>query len=324
MNRKLARTLERRRDVFADPEAATVDWATAETLAFASILADGVPVRLTGEDVERGTFSQRHVLLRDEETGAVHIPLQSIPQAGAAFEVRNSPLSEAGTIGFEYGYSIQAPERLVVWEAQYGDFINTAQAIVDEFVTSGNAKWELKSSLVLLLPHGYEGQGPDHSTGRLERFLQLAAETNIRVANATTAAQYFHLLRRQAALLTTDPLPLIVMTPKSLLRNPLVYSSLRELAEGHWQPVIDDPQASANRAAVRRLILCSGKIYIDMISDKRRVERGDIALVRVEQLYPFPAEEITTILDSYPNAAEVVWLQEEPANAGAWDGVCQR
>uniref|UniRef100_UPI0035B2E740 2-oxoglutarate dehydrogenase E1 component n=1 Tax=Promineifilum sp. TaxID=2664178 RepID=UPI0035B2E740 len=227
-NRKLMRLLERRRDLFADPEAATVDWATAEALAFAAILADGVPIRLTGEDVERGTFSQRHALLRDEASGAVYIPHQHIPQARAAFEVRNSPLSEAAAIGFEYGYNIQAPERLVVWEAQYGDFINTAQAIVDEFVVSGHAKWEQTPSLVLLLPHGYEGQGPDHSTGRLERFLQLAAETNIRVANATTAAQYFHLLRRQAALLTTDPLPLIVMTPKSLLRNPRIYSSLRD------------------------------------------------------------------------------------------------
>jgi 2-oxoglutarate dehydrogenase E1 component len=324
MNRKLARTIERRHDILTDPDAATVDWATAETLAFATILADGVAVRLTGEDVERGTFSHRHAVLRDEATGAIHIPLQHIPQAQAAFEVRNSPLSEAGTIGFEYGYSIQAPERLVVWEAQYGDFINTAQAVIDEYVTSGNAKWELKSSLVLLLPHGYEGQGPDHSTGRLERFLQLAAETNIRIANATTAAQYYHLLRRQAALLLTDPLPLIVMTPKSLLRNPKVYSSLRDLAEGQWQPVIDDRQAAADRAAVRRIILCSGKIYVDMISDARRAERADIALVRVEQLYPLETKALSTVIAAYPNATEVVWLQEEPANAGAWESIQQR
>ena len=324
MNRKLARTIERRQDIFTDPDAVTVDWATAETLAFATILADGVAVRLTGEDVERGTFSHRHAVLRDEATGAIHIPLQHIPQAQAAFEVRNSPLSEAGTIGFEYGYSIQAPERLVVWEAQYGDFINTAQAVIDEYVTSGNAKWELKSSLVLLLPHGYEGQGPDHSTGRLERFLQLAAETNIRVANASTAAQYYHLLRRQAALLLTDPLPLIVMTPKSLLRNPKVFSSLRDLSEGQWQPVIDDRQAAIDRAAVRRIILCSGKIYIDMISDARRAERADIALVRVEQLYPLETETLSEVIASYPNATEVVWLQEEPANAGAWESIQQR
>ena len=324
LNKKMARTFDRRHDIFADPDAKTVDWGTAETLAFASILADGVSIRLTGEDVERGTFSHRHALLRDEATGAVHIPLQHIPQAKAAFEVRNSPLSEAGTIGFEYGYSIQAPERLVIWEAQYGDFINTAQAVIDEYVTSGYAKWELRSSLVLLLPHGYEGQGPDHSTGRLERFLQLAAETNIRVANATTAAQYFHLLRRQAVLLTTDPLPLIIMTPKSLLRNPKVFSSLRELAEGQWQPVIDDPQAAANRSGVRRIILCSGKVYIDMISDPRRAARDDIALVRVEQLYPLETETLSRVIAAYPNAKEVVWLQEEPANAGAWDSISQR
>ncbi len=323
-NRKLARILERRRELFTDPDAATVDWAAAEALAFASILADGVPIRLTGEDVERGTFGHRHALLRDEVTGAVHIPLQHIPQARAAFEVRNSPLSEAAAIGFEYGYNVQAPERLVVWEAQYGDFINTAQAIVDEFLVSGRAKWEQTPSLVLLLPHGYEGQGPDHSTGRLERFLQLAAETNIRVANATTAAQYFHLLRRQAALLLTDPLPLIVMTPKSLLRNPRVYSSLTDLAAGRWQPIIDDAAAEANRAAVRRLILCSGKVYVDLSADPRRAERRDVAVARVEQLYPWPADELVTLLAGYPNAAEVVWLQEEPANAGAWEFVQPR
>mgnify|MGYP001375792392 CR=1 FL=1 len=322
VNRKLSRVLERRRDLFADPDAPTVDWATAEALAFASILADGTPIRLTGEDVERGTFSHRHALLRDESSGAVHIPLQHIPQARASFEVRNSPLSEAGAIGFEYGYNIQAPERLVVWEAQYGDFINTAQAIIDEFVVSGHAKWEQTPSLVLLLPHGYEGQGPDHSTGRLERFLQLAAETNMRVANATTAAQYFHLLRRQAALLLTDPLPLIVMTPKSLLRNQRVFSSLRDLAEGHWQPVIDD--AAADPAAVRRVILGSGKITIDATADPRRAECPAIALVRVEQLYPWPEEELTAVFERYAGAAEIVWLQEEPTNAGAWEFVQPR
>jgi len=324
VNRKFQRVLERRRDLFADPDAATVDWAAAEALAFASILADGTPIRLTGEDVERGTFSHRHALLRDETSGAIFIPHQHIPQARAAFEVRNSPLSEAATIGFEYGYNIQAPERLVIWEAQYGDFINTAQAIVDEFVVSGRAKWEQTPSLVLLLPHGYEGQGPDHSTGRLERFLQLAAETNMRVANATTAAQYFHLLRRQAALLLTDPLPLIVMSPKSLLRNARVYSSLRELAEGQWQPVIDDAQAAADRAAARRLILCSGKVYVDMSADPRRAECRDVAIARVEQLYPWPEAELREVIDGYPNVREIVWLQEEPANAGAWEFVQPR
>lgn len=324
VNKRLARVLDRRRDIFNDPDEASVDWATAESLAMATILADGTPIRLTGEDVERGTFSHRHALLRDEHTGAVFIPLQNIPQARAAFEVRNSPLSEAATIGFEYGYTVQAIERLVIWEAQYGDFANTAQAIIDEFVVSGNAKWEQTSSLVMLLPHGHEGAGPDHSTGRPERFLQLAAEMNIRVANATSAAQYYHLLRRQAALLTIDPLPLIVLTPKSLLRNPKVHSSLRELAEGSWQPAIDDPQTIKHREAVRRIILCSGKVYIDLISDPRREERTDIALVRIEQLYPLPTDEIDSIIAKYPNATEVVWLQEEPANAGGWDSISQR
>ncbi len=324
INKRLARILDRRQDIFADPNEATVDWATAEMLAMATILVDGTPIRLTGEDVERGTFSQRQAVLRDENTGAVYIPLQNIPQARAAFEIRNSPLSEAATIGFEYGYTVQSPERLVIWEAQYGDFANTAQAIIDEFVVSGNAKWEQTSSLVLLLPHGHEGAGPDHSTGRLERFLQLAAEMNIRIANATTAAQYFHLLRRQAALLEVDPLPLIVLTPKSLLRNPKVYSSLHELAEGSWQPAIDDAQAAKDRAAVRRIILCSGKIYIDMISDHRREKRTDIALIRVEQLYPLPTDELAAIIASYPHATELVWLQEEPANAGGWDSISQR
>lgn len=322
LNRKLQRVLDRRRDLFTEPDTPTIDWATAEALAFGSILADGTPVRLTGEDVERGTFSHRHALLRDETTGAVYIPLQHIPQSRASFEVRNSPLSEAAAIGFEYGYNIQAPDRLVVWEAQYGDFINTAQAIVDEFLVSGRAKWEQTPSLVLLLPHGYEGQGPDHSTGRLERFLQLAAETNIRIANASTAGQYFHLLRRQAALLLTDPLPLIVMTPKSLLRNSRVYSSLRDLSEGRWQPVIDDPVGDPD--AVRRLILCSGKVYVDMITDSRRVDRPQIALVRVEQLYPWPEDGLSAVFAAYPNVREVVWLQEEPQNAGAWEFVQPR
>ncbi|HEY1409291.1 MAG TPA: 2-oxoglutarate dehydrogenase E1 component, partial [Promineifilum sp.] len=324
LNRKLAKLLERRKDIFSDPDAATVDWATAEALAFGTIVADGTPIRVTGEDVERGTFSHRHALLRDENSGNIYIPLQHIPQARAAFEVRNSPLSEAAAIGFEYGYNVQSPERLVIWEAQYGDFINTAQAIIDEFVVSGSAKWEQTSSLVLLLPHGHEGQGPDHSTGRMERFLQLAAETNIRVANPTTAAQYFHLLRRQAALLTTDPLPLVIFTPKSLLRNPLVYSSLRDLSEGRWKPIIDDPQTSAERKPVRCLILCSGKIFVEMISDKRRKERMDIAIVRTEQLYPFPETELVEVLKHYPNLEEVAWIQEEPANAGAWNALQPR
>ena len=319
---KLARALRGRRKQTDDPDTANIDWATAEDIAFASILADGVPIRFTGEDVERGTFSHRHALWRDYEDGRVYVPLQNIPQARAAFEIRNSPLSENAAIGFEFGYNVQAPERLVLWEAQYGDFINGAQAIIDEFVVSGKAKWELTPSLVLLLPHGYEGQGPDHSSARLERFLQMAAKTEIRIVYPTTAAQYFHLLRRQAALLQSDPLPLIVMSPKSLLRHPRVYSTLRELSDGRWQPVIADPLVNdENSAQVRRLVFCSGKVHLDLVEIQAEQAGLQVAIARLEQLYAFPEAEIQHELARYPNLEEVVWLQEEPANMGAWEFV---
>lgn len=319
LNPKLERARQRRRAALDKANERTIEWAAAEELALASILADGIAIRFTGEDVERGTFSQRHAVFHDVENGRTYTPLQAIPQAQAAFEIHNSPLSENAAIAYEYGYNIQAPERLVLWEAQYGDFINTAQAMIDEFLVSGRAKWEQTPSLVLLLPHGYEGQGPDHSSARLERFLQLAAETNMRVAYPTTAAQYFHLLRRQALLLRTDPLPLIVMTPKSLLRHRLAGSSLEELANGSWQRVIGDDQADAK--AVRRLVLCSGKVYVDLVSSERRENSPAVAIARVEQLYPFPMDDLRPILESYPNLREVVWLQEEPANMGAWESV---
>jgi 2-oxoglutarate dehydrogenase E1 component len=322
LNRKLARAMQRRHELFTDPAANSVEWGTAEELAFATILADGTAIRLTGEDVERGTFSHRHSLFRDSEDGRVYLPLHNIPQAKAAFEVRNSPLSENAAIGFEYGYNIEAPERLVIWEAQYGDFINGAQAMIDEFVVSGQAKWEQTPSLVLLLPHGHEGQGPDHSSGRLERFLQMAAKTNLRIAYPTTAAQYFHLLRRQAALLRSDPLPLIVMSPKSLLRHPLATSAAAELAAGSWQPVLDDPQATPEKVdGVRRLVLCSGKVYVDLAEVQAQQPDFQVAVARLEQLYVFPKEAVTAVLARYPNLVEVVWLQEEPANMGAWDFV---
>ncbi|MCB8927301.1 MAG: 2-oxoglutarate dehydrogenase E1 component [Ardenticatenaceae bacterium] len=320
VNSKLARAMKKRRNALDTATERSIDWATAEDLALASILADGTAIRLTGEDVERGTFSHRHALLRDGENGGIYIPLQNIPQAQAAFEIRNSPLSENAAIGFEYGYNIEAPERLVIWEAQYGDFINTAQAIIDEYVVSGYAKWEQTPSLVLLLPHGYEGQGPDHSSGRLERFLQLAAKTNMRIAYPTTAAQYFHLLRRQAALLQTDPLPLIVMTPKSLLRHALSASTPQELATQSWQEVLDDPNTTEENAAdVRRLVLCSGKVYVDLAEVQANQSEFAVAVARVEQLYSFPGAEIEAVLTRYPNLEEVVWLQEEPANMGAWE-----
>jgi 2-oxoglutarate dehydrogenase E1 component len=255
-----------------------------------------------------------HDAANDQE----YVPLQSIPSARAAFEIYNSPLTENATVGFEYGYNIQEPSRLVLWEAQYGDFINGAQVILDEFLTSGRAKWGLASSLVLLLPHGYEGQGPDHSSARLERFLNAAADTNMRIANCTTAAQYFHLLRRQAGLLLTDPLPLIVMTPKSLLRHPATASMPSELSEGRFQLVIED-EVIDQPARVRRLVLCSGKIYVDLASADARRDDRSVALTRVEQLYPFPAEPIRAVLDRYPQLREVCWVQEEPENMGAWE-----
>ncbi|CAN5463330.1 2-oxoglutarate dehydrogenase E1 component [soil metagenome] len=315
---RLQRVRQRSVNALDHPDEATIDWGSAEQLALASILAEGTAIRLTGEDVLRGTFSHRHAVLFDAHTGQSYTPLQNLPQARAAFEVYNSPLTEEAVIGFEYGYNIERPDRLVIWEAQYGDFANTAQAIIDEFVVSGFAKWEQTPSLVLLLPHGYEGQGPDHASGRPERFLQSAAEVNMRIANPTTAAQYFHLLRRQAALLTTDPLPLIVMTPKSLLRHPLALSTLRQLAEGKWQPVIDDPEAAQNPTEIRRLLLCSGKVYVDLVTNELRNQRPWIAIARVEQLYPFPADHLDALFKRYPNLQEVCWVQEEPRNMGAW------
>jgi 2-oxoglutarate dehydrogenase E1 component len=321
VHRKLERIRERRRHVLDDPEGRTIDWGAAEDLAFASLLEDGVPIRLTGEDVERGTFSHRHAVLHDAETGRLHTPLQTLPQASASYEIHNSPLSENATVGFEFGYNVQAPATLVLWEAQYGDFINGAQVIIDAFLTSARAKWGLTPSLVLLLPHGYEGQGPEHSSARVERFLEAAADINLRVANCTTSAQYFHLLRRQAALLLNDPLPLVVLTPKSLLRHPMVASRPLDLAEGRWQPVLTDADALARAREVRRVILCSGKVYVDLISSEFRTQHTEIAICRMEQLYPFPWADLHPVLDAFPNREEIVWVQEEPENMGAWEFV---
>jgi 2-oxoglutarate dehydrogenase E1 component len=248
--------------------------------------------------------------------------------ANAAFEIHNSPLSEAAVLGFEYGYNVQEPDRLVLWEAQYGDFNNNAQVIIDEFIVSAREKWGQTPSLVLLLPHGHEGGGPDHSSARLERYLQMGAKLNMRIANATTAAQYFHLLRRQALLLTTDPLPLVIMSPKSLLRNTNVYSSMTELTEGRWHPVIDDEGEVAQNdpESITRLVLCSGKFYYDLIgatndlpAQNYRANNPHVAIARVEQLYPFPAKDLKAVIDRYPNLQEIVWAQEEPKNMGAWE-----
>lgn len=316
---RMKRLIDRRRHALDDSDAPKIDWALAEILAFASILEDGVPIRFTGEDVERGTFSQRHNVLHDYKTDKWLTPLRDLPQAAAAFETRNSPLSEYAVLGFEYGYNIQAPERLVLWEAQYGDFIDGAQIIIDEFLVSARAKWGQTPSLVLLLPHGFEGQGPDHSSGLLERFLGFAADINMRIANCTTAAQYFHLLRRQARLLKVDPLPLIVMTPKSLLRHPSVASPPRDFAEGAWQPIIEDEEALKAPDQVRRLVFCSGKVFVDMINHDLRKNSPHAAITRIEQLYPIRWDLLNPTFERFPNLEEVVWLQEEPDNMGAWD-----
>jgi 2-oxoglutarate dehydrogenase E1 component len=318
-HKKLDRAREKRRMALADAGARAVDWATAEELAFASIIADGVPIRLTGEDVERGTFSQRHAVFHDAVSGVKFVPLQALAMARASFEIHNSPLSENAAIGFEFGYNVYEPGCLVIWEAQYGDFINGAQVVLDEFVTSGRAKWGLTPSLVFLLPHGYEGQGPDHSSARPERILQAAADINLRLVNCSTAAQYFHVLRRQAALLDDDPLPLFILTPKSLLRHPAVASTPAELAEGHFLPVIDDPQARSRPKEIRRLVLCSGKVYVDVAVADRRAAAIDVAVCRLEQLYPFPSAAVAQLMSGYPGLDDIVWLQEEPENMGAWD-----
>ena len=319
MHRKLERVREKRHTALDSPDERTVDWSLAEELAYATILSDGTSIRLTGEDVERGTFSHRHAVFHDVNNGRVHVPLQVLPQARAAFEVHNSPLTENAVIGFEYGYNIQEPSRLVIWEAQYGDFINGAQVMIDEFIVSARGKWGQRPSLVLLLPHAHEGQGPDHASARPERFLQLAADLNMRVANCTTAAQFFHLLRRQATLLTVDPLPLIVLTPKSLLRHPLVASAPRELTEGRFRMVLQDTDAAARAADIRRILVCTGKVYTDLVAAEQRAARTDVAICRIEQLYPVPMRDLRAMIETYTNADDVVWVQEEPENMGAWE-----
>ena len=313
---KLLKQLERRRDRLEDG----IDWGHAEALAFGSLLVEGIPIRLSGQDTERGTFSHRHLVLHDVETGETYSAMQNLPDAGASFEIYNSPLSEYGCLGFEYGYSTSAPDTLVLWEAQYGDFVNGAQIVIDQFIVAGLSKWRETSRLTLLLPHGYEGNGPEHSSARLERFLQLAAQENIRIANCTTAAQYFHLLRRQA--LDATPRPLVVMTPKGLLRLKQATSRLDELAEGRFQPVLDDPDA--DRDGVHRLVLCSGKVYYDIVGHEEREHASGVAVARLEQLYPFPVEAAAALTSSYPNLRELVWAQEEPQNMGAWRSIRHR
>ncbi len=308
---KLIKQLERRRETVG-PDGG-IDWAQAESLAYASLLSEGTPIRLTGQDTERGTFSQRHLVLHDPKTGQRISPIQSLPGALAPMELHNSPLSEVACLGFEYGYSMEAPETLVLWEAQFGDFVNSAQVIIDQFIVSAMSKWGQSTRLTLLLPHGYEGSGPEHSSARMERFLQLAAEGNIRVANLTTPAQYFHLLRRQARV--AKQRPLVIMTPKSLLRLPQATSRIEHLSESRFFPVLSEPRI--DEAKVTRLALCSGKIYYDLKGHATRENNESVAISRVELLYPFPQEQILDEVARYPNLREVAWVQEEPRNMGA-------
>jgi 2-oxoglutarate dehydrogenase E1 component len=311
--KQVEKILEDRRRMAAG--ALAVDWGFAETMAYATLLADGIPVRLTGQDVGRGTFSHRHAVIHNQKKRGVHVPLRNVCDSGSNFEIYDSLLSEEAVLAFEYGYATTAPRSLVLWEAQFGDFANGAQVVIDQFISSGEHKWMRLCGLTMLLPHGYEGQGPEHSSARLERFLQLCAEENIQVVVPSTPAQVFHMLRRQAL----RPLrkPLVVMTPKSLLRHKLCKSSVEELAEGNFMTVLDD-DGSVARADVRHVVLCSGKVYYDLWEHRAAKGIRDVAIVRIEQPYPFPAEELRAVLSGYPSLSSATWCQEEPMNQGAW------
>ncbi len=314
---KLQRLMQKR--LQAVKRGSGIDWAGAEALAFASLLTEGVPIRLSGQDCRRGTFSQRHSILFDTRTGRSITPLNYLDKNQASFDVWDSPLSEVGILGFEYGYSTARPEALVLWEAQFGDFVNNAQAVIDLFIASGEAKWGRLSGLVLLLPHGFEGLGPEHSSARPERFLQLCADDNIQVCNPSTPAQYFHLLRRQAK--SGFRKPLVVLSPKSLLRHPLAVSSLDEFSGGTFEPLLDDAEPGGD---VQTVLFCSGKIYYELLARRRELGTSTVALVRLEQLYPFAEEQIRALLKKYARATAWRWVQEEPANMGAWQFVKPR
>jgi len=313
-NPKALKILEQRRERAVANHG--LDWGTVEHLAFASILLDGHGIRLSGQDSRRGTFSHRHAVLFDTRTGQGYTPLAHLGDASAGvgrFEVYDSPLSEAGVLGFEYGYSLDRPDKLVIWEAQFGDFANAAQVIIDQFIVSAEDKWSRLSGLVLLLPHGFEGQGPEHSSARIERFLALAAEDNIQVCNLTTPGQLFHALRRQVHRPWRKPL--VVFTPKSLLRHPEAVSTLDELDAGSFQRVL--PDGSVDPARVTRILLCSGKVYFDLAAERRRAGREDVAILRLEQYYPL-SDALTKALAPFPAGTPVVWVQEEPRNMGPW------
>ena len=320
LNRKITRQLQEKRKTIDTGE--NIDWATGEALAFGTLLSEGTPVRLSGQDSGRGTFSQRHSVLVDQASEAKYIPLNHVADGQAHLEVIDSPLNEAGVLGFEYGYSLAEPNALVLWEAQFGDFANGAQVIIDQFICSGESKWLRMSGLVMLLPHGYEGQGPEHSSARLERYLQLSAEDNWQVVNPTTPANYFHALRRQ--MRRTFRKPLVVMTPKSLLRHKDCVSTLADFGPGSsFRRILTETDQLVDGAKVRRVVLCSGKVYFDLVAERRKRKIDDIAILRIEQLYPFPFTRLGGRLAQYPNA-DVVWCQEEPENMGAWHFVDRR
>jgi 2-oxoglutarate dehydrogenase E1 component len=312
LNPKIAKLLEMRQDEMAKRR--PIDWSFAEALAFGSLLLEGTPVRLSGQDSRRGTFSQRHAVLFDARTGDRFLPLNSIAPNQALFQCYDSLLAEAAVLGFEFGYSLDDPHSLVLWEAQFGDFANGAQPIIDQFIVCSESKWQRSSGLVMLLPHGYEGQGPEHSSARLERYLQMVADDNIEVANLTTPAQYFHILRR--AMKRSFRKPLVLMTPKSLLRHKAAVSPVEELETGHFRNVIDD--AAADPARVRRVLLCSGKVFYDLLEKREAKSIADIAIIRVEQLAPFAEDELKAILGRYSKAREWAWVQEESQNMGGW------
>ena len=320
VNEKLQAVLERRRDALG-PEGG-IEWGHAEALAYATLLEEGVPIRLTGQDSERGTFAHRHAVLHDADTGEEYTPLEHVKDARAGFEVHNAPLTETGALGFEYGYATTRPDALVLWEAQFGDFVNVAQVIVDQFIMSGRTKWGDESRLTLLLPHAFEGSGPEHSSARLERFLKGAAEDNCTIVYPTTAAQCFHMLRRQA--LAPERRPLVVMTPKSLLRLKDASSHLEDLEHGTFIKIIDDTAVADFRDDISSVVLCSGKVYYDLKRHPEYTPESGVAIVRLEQLYPFPTETLARTLAGYPNLEELVWAQEEPANMGAWRSIRHR
>jgi 2-oxoglutarate dehydrogenase E1 component len=292
-----------------------MDWGFAETMAYGSLIQDGYAVRISGQDSGRGTFSHRHAVLKNQARRNPYVPLRTIGDDPSQFLVIDSLLSEEAVLGFEYGYATTEPRTLTIWEAQFGDFANGAQVVIDQFISSGEAKWQRLCGLTLFLPHGMEGQGPEHSSARLERFLQLCGDNNMQVCIPTTPAQFFHMLRRQMIRLLRRPL--IVMTPKSLLRHRASISPASDLSQGVFHPVLDEIDA-LDRPAVNRIILCSGKVYFDLLEERTRRQQTDTAIIRIEQLYPFPQDQLETILNHYPNRRQVVWCQEEPRNQGSW------